>query len=243
MKPVITFENMQLFSYTNSRLITGKPGGIVISFFGLGCTEMYDTDTAEGKFFAGHNLLYLVPYTNPWGWMNEDEAKLTDELVRVLCKHYGEDLRVASTGGSMGGMAALTYCCKASKTPAVCVANCPVCDFPYHYGERDDLPRTIYSALYRQADGDIDNLKAAMTALSPLHLASSMPDIPYYIFHCTDDRAVNKKMHSDRFVEAMNNAGHKQNMHYIAVDGKGHCDLGEQYTDYLNAVLTVLGGK
>ena len=238
MKPVITFENIRSFAYVNSDLINGEPKGIVVSFFGLGGANMYSTDTSDGIFFAEHNLLCLVPYSNPWGWMNNEESKLTDELIQVLCGHYGTDLKVASIGGSMGGMAALTYCCKADRTPVICVANCPVCDFLYHYGERPDLPRTIYSALFRQAEGDFDKLSAAIMELSPLHLVYSMPDIEYYIFHCTADKSVNKELHCDRFVEAMKAAGHQQHIHYTAVKGRGHCDLGEQYSDYLNAVLT-----
>jgi len=60
--------------------------------------------------------------------MNRAEAVLTDELTALLCNHYGRELPVVSTGGSMGGLAALAYCRRAAKTPVGCVANCPVCD-------------------------------------------------------------------------------------------------------------------
>ena len=239
MNPVITFDNIRSFAYVNDSLLKDEPIGMVISFFGLGCQDMY-TDNGDGEFFARHNLLYLVPYSNPWGWMNAAESGFTDELVRVLCDRYGKELKIASTGGSMGGTAALTYCCKAALTPVVCVANCPVCDSVYHYDERVDLPRTYYSALYREAEGDADKLKAELEKLSPLHLVGEMPDIPYHVFHCTLDKLVKKEVHSDRFVEAMIAAGRK--VRYIAVEGRGHCDLGEEYyRDYRKAILSGFG--
>ena len=56
----------------------------------------------------------------------------------------------------------------AAVTPVACVANCPVCDLPYHYTERPDLPRTLYSAF---GDSDSETLGDAMKKASPYHLA------------------------------------------------------------------------
>ena len=94
---------------------------------------------------------------------------------------------------------------------------------PFHFTERPDLPRTIYSAYYNE-EGDTDTV---CRRFSPLHLAPEMPDVPYYVFHCTADKAVNIDAHSEKFVAAMKE---KHNVTYIKVDGYGHCQLPADVT-------------
>ena len=64
-----------------------------------------------------------------------------------------------------------------------------------------------------------------MKAVSPLHIAPEMPDIPYYLFHCDADKSVNKEKHSDRFVAAMRENG--KTVTYHVIPGRGHCDIGD----------------
>ena len=62
--------------------------------------------------------------------------------------------------------------------------------------------------------------------------------MPYYIVHGDADAAVNKALHSDRFVAAMREAGHV--VEYHEVPGMAHCDLGafpEEKTAYEDAAL------
>ena len=107
----------------------------------------------------------------------------TEELLAALRIHYGlpKSLPTVAMGGSMGGLCALVYTRYARNTPVACVVNCPVCDLPFHYTERPDLPRTLYSAFME--DG-ADTLEEALRAHSPLHLAAELPDIPYTLFNC-----------------------------------------------------------
>ena len=66
----------------------------------------------------------------------------------------------------------------------------------------------------------------ALRSASPLHVIDIMPkSSAYYIFHCEEDKAVNKQMHSDRFVKELERA-HK--VSYYAVPERGHCDLTEE---------------
>ena len=104
-------------------------------------------------------------------------------------------------------------------TPKACFANCPVCDLPFHATERPDLPRTVYLAFAHYECG----LEEALQRTSPLHQARKMPKIPYTIIHGDADQAVNKALHSDRFVAAMRAAGH--DVTYIEVPGMPHCDF------------------
>lgn len=194
---------------------------------------MFFEETEDGKRFAEEGILYVVPYQNPWAWQNKQNVSYTDEIIDVLFEEYAlpDDLPIVSTGGSMGGLSALVYMVYAKRTPVACVANCPVCDLPYHYTERLDLPRTLYSAFYNYDGGMQDALKSA----SPFDLVDKMPiKSKYYIFHCLEDKAVNKQKHSDRFVERMNE---KHDVIYHAVPDRGHCDLTEEmwrlYNEYI----------
>ena len=196
MEKIITIENLRSFAYCNNQICKKPIKGIAISFFGLCCDSMFFEDTEDGIRFAENGILYVVPYQNPWAWQNKQNVSYTDEILDVLFKEYNlpDDLPIVSTGGSMGGLSALVYMAYAKRTPVACVANCPVCDLPYHYTERPDLPRTLYSAFYNYDCSLQDALKSA----SPLDLVDKMPvNSRYYVFHCEADNAVNKQKHSD----------------------------------------------
>ena len=220
MEKIITYETLRNFAYCNDHLIHGEVKGIMLGFMGLGASSMYSNDGGDAREWAERGIVYVIPYYNPWSWMNRQAVALTDEIVAVLCRHYhlGRDVKIVSTGMSMGGLCALVYCAYADIVPVACVTNCPVCDLPYHFTERADLPRTLYSAF-----GEYDcSLDEAMKSCSPLHLVHRMPDIPYTVIHCEEDLAVNLQQHSVRFVEEMKKE-HRIVLHQVPL--RGHCDL------------------
>ncbi len=237
MEKIISYENLSYFAYSNDKEIKGEIREIVLNFFGLGGMAMYPQGTKEGHFFAERNVLYIVPYTNPWGWMNNDEVKLTDEILDVLFEKYGlsGDIPIVSSGGSMGGLACIVYTKYAKRTPCGCVANCPVCDLLYHFTERVDLPRTLYSAFYAY-EGD---LNSALRSASPLHLVDTLPPkTEYIIFHCDKDSAVNINMHSEKFVDALSKT---RDVKFFIVKGRDHCDLDERMEQrYLDEILSFI---
>jgi dipeptidyl aminopeptidase/acylaminoacyl peptidase len=239
MEKLITMENLRNFAYVNNGVCTQPIRGIVLDFFGLGGQTMFHQDTETGKYFGERGILFVVPYNNPWAWMNRQSVAYTDEILDVLFAAYDlpNELPVVSTGGSMGGMAALIYTKRAKRTPVACVANCPVCDMVFHFTERVDLPRTIYSAVWHE-EGTMED---ALKAISPLHLAAEMPRVQYHIFHCDSDTAVNIHSHSEKFVAAMEAAG--QAVTFDVAEGREHCDLPpelhEKYRAY--CVAAVLG--
>lgn len=232
MERIMTYETLRNFAYVNDKICKNGINGIVISFFGLNGCAMFDEDIPEGLYYAEKGILYVVPYNNPWAWMNRQAVDYTDEVLDVLIEKYGlpDDIPIVSTGGSMGGQSALVYTRYAKRTPAACVANCPVCDLVYHYTERPDLPHTLYSAFYNY-NGSIQD---AMKTASPLHLVYQMPRVSYHIFHCTKDEAVNINSHSEKLVEAMRDM--QYDITFDIVEGRGHCDLTEEmrelYTQY-----------
>lgn len=237
MEKIINYENLRNFAYSNDKICEGEIKGIVLQFFGLGGKEMYAEDTESGRMFAKYGIIYVLPYYNPWAWMNKQAVCYTDEIIDVLMEQYqlAEGIPIISTGGSMGGLSALVYTAKAKRTPVACVANCPVCDLPFHYTERPDLPRTLYSAFYYE-NGTVEE---ALKTASPLHLVQAMPNVKYYIFHCDEDKSVNKEKHSDRFVAKLKQ---KHDVTYHIVKSRGHCDLTEEmrtlYDNYIiNSIL------
>ena len=230
---IITYENIRNFAYTNDAIICGDIKGIVVDFKGLGNQDMVDGQDLRGEMLAEKGIIYVIPYNNPWNWMNAQAVMYTDELLDVLMAHYGigNDVPIVACGGSMGGLCALMYTKYAKITPVACVANCPVCDLVFHYTERPDLPRTLYSAFAMSAAATIEE---AMAERSPMHQVDSMPDVKYTVFHCDVDEAVNIHSHSEKFVAKM---AEKHDITYRIVPGRGHCDLDDENRALYNATI------
>ena len=221
MNKIITYETIRSFAYVNDAVCNTPIRGIVVNFCGLNNKDMFDEDTNEGVYYGEEGVLYVHPYNNPWSWMNAQAVAYTDEIIDVLFEKYAlpESTPVVSMGNSMGGLASLVYTRYTKRTPVACISNCPVCDLVYHFTERPDLPRTIYSAFWNE-EGELNDI---LKKYSPVHLAPEMPDVKYYIFHCEKDKAVNLKLHSGKFVEAMRACGKEVEMEIIK--DRGHCKL------------------
>ena len=224
MKLPIDPGNVHLFAYTNEKYLSGAPKALVLSFHGLGYAQMPREHSDFSLACAARGILLAAPYDSPWSWMNDTAVKTVDAIVdALLARHSAKDIPLVSTGGSMGGLSALIYARYSAHPVAACAAKYPVCDLPYHFTERPDLPRTIVSAL---AHYDMP-FEQAMEAISPLHQAERMPDIPYLILHGDRDLAVNQQKHSERFVSALQKAG--RSVRYVPVPGAGHGNLPQEY--------------
>lgn len=233
MEKIMNINNLRRFAYCNDDIIQKPIKGIVIFFVGLGGCSMYDKGHPIGELMAKHGVLYVIPYHNPWAWMNKQTVDFTDEILDVLFETYDlpTDLPIVSSGGSMGGLSALVYTAYSKRTPVSCVASCPVCDLPYHFTERPDLPRTLYTA-FASYDGSFED---ALRSASPLHLVDIMPKTTEYtIFHCELDEAVNIDKHSKPFVELMKK---KHDITYYIVPGRGHCELDEEHDALYDKLL------
>jgi len=232
----IPYKDLWMYAYSSDKLVQSEIQGIVLNFTGLGGASMIKEDPELALSLAKEKIVYLHPYINPWAWMNKAAVALTDASLDALFEEYNlpDEMPIISQGGSMGGLCALTYAAYAKRMPAGVAANCPVCDLPYHYTERPDLPRTLLSAF-----GDYDMpLQEAMETASPYHLAlkGMLPDIRYYIVHCEADKAVNKGRHSDRLVDVL---GLVREVEYHTVPERGHCDLSsEAKEDYIDFMKT-----
>lgn len=193
--------------------------GLVLRFAGLGgFPNMIGGPDAMELEWGDAGGLVVTPYHTPWAWMNPPTRAFVDELVDGILARYKLSIEtpIISTGGSMGGHGALSYTMFSRHRVAGCMANCPVCDLPFHYTERPDLPRTMHFAY-----GSYGDITAALTENSPLHQAAKLPDVPYLIVHGDADTAVAKAKHSDPLIAAMR--ARKLNVTYVEVPGMGHC--------------------
>jgi|GEM_PF-390768 len=230
---MITYENLRKYAYCNDHLIKGAIKGLCVEFNGLNATQMLNEDPFLAVKCAEKGILFLNPYLNPWNWMNDRAIATTDRIISVLAEHYGiEDMKVVSSGGSMGGQCSLIFARYSDHHIISVVSNCPVCDMTYHYVERFDTEHSIADAY-----SDAEDFEEALKAHSPLHQVDFMPDVPYHIFHCEEDKSVNKGMHSDKMVPALRNAG--RNVTYDTIPGRGHCNLTQEMWDkYQDFVLS-----
>jgi dipeptidyl aminopeptidase/acylaminoacyl peptidase len=191
---------LEKFAWLNTDYIKPPISGIVLRFPGLGnCGMKSEPDACETEW--GHaGALTVLPYQDPWGWMNSTVQHFIDDLVEAIRQRHrlAADVPLISTGGSMGGHAALLYAMKSRHRVASCMALWPVCDLPFHYTERIDLPRTLHHAY-----GSYEDIAPQLREHSPLHQVEAMPDIPYLLVHGEKDEAVKKKAHSDPMVAAM----------------------------------------
>ena len=221
MNKIINYETIRSFAYVNDNVCKKPIRGVVVNFCGLNNKDMFDEDTNEGVYYGEEGVLYVHPYNNPWSWMNAQAVAYTDEIIDVIFEKYAlpESTPVISMGNSMGGLASLVYTRYSKRTPVACISNCPVCDLVYHFTERPDLPRTIYSAFWNE-EGELNDI---LKKYSPVHLAPEMPDAKYYIFHCDKDKSVNLGFHSQKFVAAMNECG--KGVELEVIPDRGHCKL------------------
>ena len=204
-------------TWLSDRFTEGPVRSIVLRFGGLGGGDMRSgADLMELEWCTKGGLV-VVPFANPWAWMNDATREFVDELVDGVRDLLGlpATTPVISTGGSIGGHAALIYPLYSRQPVKACLAQWPVCDLPFHYGERADLPRTMHSAY-----GSYGDITDRLERNSPVHQAARLPRIPYCIVHGAADQAVAKGPHSDRLVALLRAGGHQ--VEYLEDPDMGH---------------------
>jgi dipeptidyl aminopeptidase/acylaminoacyl peptidase len=240
MIALINRDTLSFYAYTSAAIVTMPIKGIVVDFHGLGGADMMREPSPMAKKFAAQGYLYVFPYYGPWSWMNKLAVKTVDAIIDAVFAKYAlaPSTPIVHAGGSMGGLAALVYTRYAQRRTTACAANCPVCDLVFHRTEREDLPRTLYSAF---ADYGL-SFETAIKTASPVHLAPEMPFLPYFIAHCAEDHSVNQQRHSAVFVAALRQSQHQ--VEYVTVPQRGHCDLDDATREkYDNFIMTQLAGK
>jgi pimeloyl-ACP methyl ester carboxylesterase len=201
---MMTPEILDKVAWLSTDYVRRPISGLVLRFPGLGSTGLKSDPDFYDLEWGQAGALTVLGYQDPWGWMNPATVNFIDDLVdAVRARHQlGPEIPLLSTGGSMGGHAALLYTLKSRHRAAACLALYPVCDLPFHYTERVDLPRTMHHAF-----GSYGDIAAQLRDHSPLHQVAAMPSIPYLFVHGDKDVAVKKTAHSDPMVAAMRARG------------------------------------
>ncbi len=229
----INIENIRQFAYENHHLIKGEIKGVIFEFVGLYTQNYYTEDDPQVAIrFAEKGLLYVIPYYDPWAWMNKRTVEFCKLIYKVITNGLQiKDVPFVVSGASMGGMGAMIFAIESEKTPVACVTNCPVCDLNYHYIEHDDMPRTIYQACFEEGV----SLEKSISNSSPMARVKELPKISYTLFQCMDDDDVHPYAHSEKLVPKLKELNH--NITYIQVENGGHCGLNEKYLDmYYTAI-------
>lgn len=221
----VNLDNLRSFTYINEDSIVMPIRGIIVSFPGMGGQDFFTQDTPRGKFFGERGILYVLPYNNPWAWMNAQAFANSELIMDLVFEKFNlpETTPIAITGLSMGGHGALMYSMRSKRQPVACVLNCPACNMVSHVTERPELLRALHDAYYHE-DGTIQEI---MERNSPLCQAEHMPKIRYHIFHCDQDELVNIHTHSETFVARMRQLGHQMNYHVIP--DRPHCEMGPDW--------------
>ncbi len=221
----INIKNIRQFAYENSHLIKGEIKGVIFEFVGLYTQNYYIDEEPSAAFrFAEKGLLYVIPYYDPWAWMNRRTVSFCRLIFKVITEGFSlENLPFVVCGASMGGMGAMIFSIEGEKSPVACVTNCPVCDLNYHYIEHDDMPRTIYQACYEEGR----DLQESIAFSSPIARIAELPKIKYSLFQCMDDEDVHPYAHSEKLVPKMKSSGY--DIDYIKVPNGGHCGLNSEY--------------
>ena len=205
-------------AWAGDQFVKGPIRGVVLSFHGLGFTDLKTQPSTVELGWAQAGGLVVFPYLGPWSWMNRQCRQFVDELVDAVyaCFNLSDQTPLIATGGSLGGLGSLLYTRYSKRRVSACLALFPVCDAKYSFSERPDVPRTVHYA-FRGYNEDWEELFAEH---SPLSQIDRMPDIPYLIIHGDQDAAVSKAHHSDPMVAAMR--ARKMNVEYMEVAGMGH---------------------
>ena len=226
--PVITKDNLHIFTCTNEKYLTVSPVGICIEFHGLNLTGPYDEPEERSRKFAERGIILIKPMTNPWSWMNKKALEETERMIDILNEKYpGIENKICVAGGSMGGYESLMFSVYSRRPILSCTVNCPLCDTVRFV--QDDIwrARTIIDAHYEEGDWD-----TILHRHNPIENIDKMQNIKYTVFQSVGDDIIDKEKQADRFVEA---ARGKLDLDYYIVDTYNHCELTpemwEKYDD------------
>lgn len=238
MFTIASIEDLCHYAHVGLKGLTGKPRSIVLEFQGLNRYEFFVQPSCELELeLASENILYVIPYTAPWSWMNECAVAYTNRLLDEIFRLFDlpQETPIVATGYSMGGLAALMYPVFASRPISASMANSPVCDLVGHYYERGDVPRTLANAFITYPDG----IAAGIESRSPLHQLDKMKKIPYFIVAGDRDTEVLVERHCVKMIAAMRERGMRVIYHQLPTMHHWQID---DYSVLRAAVSFVKGG-
>ena len=97
MENIINKDTASQFAYTNEDIIEGEIKGVMVFMHGLNATTWFKDPDEPLFFYAKLNILYIRPYYDPWGWMNDNDVSYCDQVLDAYFDKYNlsKDIRKA----------------------------------------------------------------------------------------------------------------------------------------------------
>lgn len=235
----MTREELKQVAWIGDDWVQGPIRAVVVSFHGLGTTALRTGPSTEELTWSQQGALCVFPCYGPWSWMNRHARAYVHDIIESVYSvyHLPANTPLIANGGSMGGCSSLLFTRYSQRPVAACAANCPVCDIKFHFSERPDLPTSMRYAFHDYGT----TWEQIFIEQSPLCQVEAFPNIPYFIIHGGQDKAVSKENHSDKIVPVMRKRG--LNIEYVEVPNMGHCGPlpVEVLTQYIHFVASHFG--
>jgi len=219
-------QNLTDFCITNKELLTGAIRGFTVEFPGFdgnsclsGNFTFARLDNCFARALAEKDILLVYVFTGPWNWMRDASVKTVDDIIDAVRDKYAlpANMLPVLTGGSMGGLGALSYARYGKHPAAACAVSCPVCDlfeaakFSHFFAASVYFAVAHYSGSYEQA----------VKSLSPLYFARQLPDIPYFVLWCSGDDVIPADKNAIPMMAALKEVGYR--MQTLCIPDAGHC--------------------
>lgn len=215
-------EHFHKLCLSNADLIKGEIKGIALYFTGLGHTSQPGNDMVAAPVCTENGILYILPFYNPWSWMNKKTVDYVDAIVDAAMELYGipQNAPVGIYGGSMGGHNTFHYAVKSKHNIVAAALLCPCCNVEY---EMAYSTNTIFRSYFEAALEDTDDFTSYIHDNSPVNMVEKLPKIPYLFAVGLKDLVLVPSQHSDLMIEKMAAAGHTvERQDYPEV---AHCNL------------------
>ncbi len=210
---------------SNIDLIDGEIKGIALYFTGLGHASVPTTDMVAAPFCAEKGILYILPFYNPWCWMNKRTVNYVDAIVDCAKELYNLDanIPVGIYGGSMGGYNTFHYALKSKHRIVAADLLCPCCNTEY---EMSVNPGLLFRSYFDSAMEDTDDFGTYIKENSPVSMVEKLPKIPYRFAVGLRDTVLAPGAHSLLMIERMTEAGHSvERMDYPEM---AHCNISSK---------------
>ena len=238
-RDLINRDTYHYYANTNEEHLSLPVKGIILEFPGLGggsclggSIDMGSYSTPRTIAFGEKGILVAYLFPGPWSWGNRGAVRMADAVVRALADKYAlpEDLPLAVSGGSMGGLGALIYAANTRYKLTAVAAACPCVDVKASLSCAEHFPRTYVSAV---ASYD-KSLSEALDEISPICRIADMPKASYFICSDAEDELF-PESDCDLYVEKLRAAGHA--VEYHKQPGKKHGGFLPEVRDALHEAL------
>ncbi len=228
----ISYENVREYAYTNADIVKKPVRGIYINFHGAGFTGTIDEDTPFAKALAEAGVAEIFPYGDRYCLMNEKLAEQVEYIVDIIRKELKapDSVPVAFGGGSMGGLAALTFGVFSNIKPVCVLANCPNTDL---YAREKLRPETAeqHRRAFRHTDLPWDTV---LRIHSPRYLINRLPETDYLFLSGDNDPVPGLSRDTEILARLLKKRGDRVAFYSGPI---GHCNATEEMTLAWNRFL------